>query len=525
MSGIFIFSDVDDWTTIGANQMTTNHILIRRASMTSRKVEKLMGTQSKGLIIGDVSTTDHLKEYTTNIGPTKLPNLERTVKDLLLNNLDVTTTESPKSQSMPVSDLNFTLGQENHRITTVSSTNQATQESEGWTTDHSIKSDTESVSTREQEDMLDSFNSTRWPENDMSTESDDVNGSTEATRGRDWIHTESKKYILYWAGWYIHLIWLPIIVPIGMIGNLLSFLIMMQRKNRRISCCLYMAALAICDSVALFRKGYEWLIFMFGKPYVQSECQILAYLGLGSIQYGMFLIVGMTVDRVIAIKFPLKANIYCTPFRAKLTIFIFLIVSFLFNIPHYVTSRQIGNPPYTCATLSVHLPYIEAYAWASTVINFFIPFIGLTVMNVIIVSTIRNRAKSLNVNNQEGSGAAKGGGGDSAADRQLAVMLCLVGFFFIILNMPQCIRLTMFLFMDRWESPYNHAVYIFVFHFSNKTYYTNNGINFFLYCIGGRKFRDSLRELCCCCCASIRRSKSFSSGESASNKSSTISQG
>ena len=334
---------------------------------------------------------------------------------------------------------------------------------------------------------------------------------------RAYVQREAQKYLIYQIGWYIHLIWLPIIVPVGMIGNILSFLVMIRKENRRISCCLYMAALAVSDSVALFRKGYEWLIYMFRKPYILIECQFLAYFGLGSIQYGMFLILGMTVDRVLAIKFPLKSQIYCTPKRAKWTIFSLLVVSVFFNIPHFITSRHIGNG-YTCTTFTLPLPYLDVYAWSSTVINFFIPFIALLVMNTLIIKTIRNRARnltksqgSLDLDVRDNRTATKS---SSEAERQLAFMLSLVGIFFVILNVPQCIRLNMFLFVDRWQSPYNHAIYIFVFHFSNKLYYTNNGINFFLYCVGGSKFRQSLRDVFCSGCREAEAGREGSSSDS-----------
>ena len=335
--------------------------------------------------------------------------------------------------------------------------------------------------------------------------------STDASEWNILILQESQKYTPYWAGWYIHLIWLPIIIPVGIIGNLLSFIVMMQRQNRRVSCCLYMAALAVSDSVALFRKGYEWLIYMFGKPYVQIECQILAYIGLGSVQYGIFLVLGMTVDRVLAIRFPWKARIYCTTFRAKLTILIRLIAVCLYNLPNFVTARPMGNPSYTCSTYVVPLPYIEVYLWATALLNFFVPLTSLVVMNIMILSAIRNRMKRLKVN-QEDQSPTKGKKENIKRNRQLSIMLCLVGTFFLLLNAPQCIRLITYHIVNKWESPYTYAVFNLVFHLANKTYYTNNGINFFLYCMGGSKFRESLRELCCCCHVNKQKDKDPSSG-------------
>ena len=60
------------------------------------------------------------------------------------------------------------------------------------------------------------------------------------------------------VGMAIHRYYLPVIIGIGMIGNFLSLAVMLRRHNRRISCCVYMAALAVTDSCSLFVGGYYW---------------------------------------------------------------------------------------------------------------------------------------------------------------------------------------------------------------------------------------------------------------------------
>ena len=39
--------------------------------------------------------------------------------------------------------------------------------------------------------------------------------------------------------------WIPVLVPIGLVGNTLSFLIMIKPNNRKVSACIYMAAVSI----------------------------------------------------------------------------------------------------------------------------------------------------------------------------------------------------------------------------------------------------------------------------------------
>ena len=48
---------------------------------------------------------------------------------------------------------------------------------------------------------------------------------------------------------------------------------------------------------------------------------------------------------------------------------------------------------------------------------------------------------------------------------------------------------------DYLQSPFHFAAYVLIFHIGEKTYYTNFGINFFLYVLSGQKFRKDLVNL------------------------------
>ena len=47
--------------------------------------------------------------------------------------------------------------------------------------------------------------------------------------------------IIYKISNVIAIYWMPILVPIGLVGNTLSFLVMMKPSNKKVSTCIYMA--------------------------------------------------------------------------------------------------------------------------------------------------------------------------------------------------------------------------------------------------------------------------------------------
>ena len=82
-------------------------------------------------------------------------------------------------------------------------------------------------------------------------------------------------------------------------------------------------------------------------------------------------------------------------------------------------------------------------------------------------------------------------------ENQLTVMLILVTTLFLILMIPTNARFVYSNFMTR-DTPTKYASLIFFYHVSQKLYFTNSGINFFLYCISGQKLCKDLKEIASC---------------------------
>ena len=55
---------------------------------------------------------------------------------------------------------------------------------------------------------------------------------------------EANSMIIYKIAIIISKYWMPVLVPIGLIGNTLSFLVMIKPSNRKMSTCIYMAAIS-----------------------------------------------------------------------------------------------------------------------------------------------------------------------------------------------------------------------------------------------------------------------------------------
>lgn len=310
-------------------------------------------------------------------------------------------------------------------------------------------------------------------------------------------------YLTYQIGVYIHIYWIPIMIPIGLVGNTLAFFVMLQKHNRRVSCCLYMAALAVSDTIILTSAGYYYFATVVLDPYYRMEdndCAVMVYFLQAAFFNGVIIIISMTVDRFIAIRYPLKAVIHCTPRRAKITIAVTICVSLVYNLPLAFISEMVDD--IICAGFAKKDPLTEIIAVIHFITNSLMAFIVILSLNVAIIISFRKHQRSSIRNNSNHSLPSASSTESLRRDpnrqeTQLTAMLLMVTFAFLFLTLPQHIRYAVYTdVVDQRESESSYALYVLIYHITNKLFYTNSAVNFFLYCASGPKFRMDLKNLC-----------------------------
>ena len=302
---------------------------------------------------------------------------------------------------------------------------------------------------------------------------------------------EAKFHMAFKVSKLIDNYWFIILLPLGLVGNTLSFLVMIRKSNRKVSTCIYMAAISINDNAMICMALHAWLISSLNTHrWNLWECIGSNYFALLLLQCGTYLVLAMTVYKYIAIKWPHRASTHSTPKRAKTTIVAILIVVCIYNLPHFFITTVIQEE---CYGFSVKSTITNVYSWLSFVVNGVIPFTLLIDMNYVIVKTVRNSRNMFNspTRTQTRQKSIK------TAENQLTTMLLLITTLFLILLLPTYLRFIYASFVSS-DTPSKFATSILIFEISYKLFLTNSGINFFLYCISGKKFRSDLREILCC---------------------------
>ena len=197
---------------------------------------------------------------------------------------------------------------------------------------------------------------------------------------------EVKTYTAFKNGIFLDNYWFPILVPIGVLGNTLSFIVIMKPTNRNVSICIYMAAISLNDNVIMYVSAHVYLVVGLKiHEWHLTECRFFGFLVLYALQNSRFQVLAITIDKYIAIKWPHTAALYSTPRRARMIAIGLSICAIIYNSPHLYLSH-VGNQ---CTAYGVSSLIAKVYSWFSFVLNAIIPFILLIHMNYVIVQNVR----------------------------------------------------------------------------------------------------------------------------------------
>ena len=281
-----------------------------------------------------------------------------------------------------------------------------------------------------------------------------------------------------------------VLMAMSLIGNGLSLFAVRRRMTTSTSC-FYIANLAICDTLVIFTK---WLYMMLGayNPYQTSwECKVISYLSNVAVISSVWLVVLMTVERCIAVIWPLKISGWVTMKRARIVVSMLYVTMAAFNSVYLIiyTSKPTPRMKNECSIHERHMPFFKSiWIVIDMVFYAYIPQIFIFILNiVIIIKLAQARKEQAEMRNASKSEQSQG---------QVTAMLLLVSITFFVLTNPYtifylCIR------NDVWNyrvSARSFAQYALVNTLLRLLADLNHCINFLLYVATGKKFREDIMQ-------------------------------
>ncbi|PVD36141.1 hypothetical protein C0Q70_03114 [Pomacea canaliculata] len=228
---------------------------------------------------------------------------------------------------------------------------------------------------------------------------------------------------------------------------------------------IYVAALAISDNLCLIAKTFLLQLTKEDVNVGPAGCKTLYYMGNVFSIFSNWILVLMTVERFLAIRFPLKIGALCTRRRSMMTLVLLFVCVMALNIIYPVAAKdQINGNDWIC------------------------------------------------IFGKDG-GSRKTASGQAAEkvrqQRQITIMLFVLCVVFVVLTLPNSVFFVYQRYWDYSVSTYETAKYLFVKQIIFLLSDMPHAINFFVYFISTKKFRDRFLDTICCRLSRTRHVSSF----------------
>lgn len=287
-----------------------------------------------------------------------------------------------------------------------------------------------------------------------------------------------------------------VIYALGYPGNLIAFLVWI-RKPMLQSSGVYLAALALNDLIFItldlpYCLHTEWSVFVLNVPLI-CECFTVVYLAA---QYmSPLLTLAFTIERYIAIRYPLKRRWYCTVRRALCTSTCIAIFSLLLcGIQGYFWNY---NTTYgQCMRRESTDRLWETWTWCTEMIMFLcVPLIILTLNLLVIFEINKSRKVAMKLNRI------------LFKTNATTTMLLAVSFFLIVTTVPVSIAYALYDSYppgDSLKDIENNPTWQAHFrYYTARTIIYNIGMthfcmNFYIYLLAGHRFRREVVNVLRC---------------------------
>ena len=194
-----------------------------------------------------------------------------------------------------------------------------------------------------------------------------------------------------------------IIVTVGIIGNVLEFIMMSHSTLSPLSFSVYLKFLAVADTLILTDELFQRSEIQFYLPMVinihDALCKTILSYELFIKNLSPWLVVGLTVDRYVCVFYPLKRGIFCTKTKAVIVCCSMIGAAILLTLPSLILSTLEDG---WCRQPDEVISY---FMFLKLGLSSLIPCFLILVLNIAIIVRIRrsNEFRKTFVRNKEGS--------------------------------------------------------------------------------------------------------------------------
>ncbi|XP_069800150.1 growth hormone secretagogue receptor type 1-like [Dendropsophus ebraccatus] len=281
---------------------------------------------------------------------------------------------------------------------------------------------------------------------------------------------------------------------LGMTGNLITILIFKRYRDMRSTVNMYLSSMAVSDILIFLGLPSDLYRIWKYKPYIFGTfvCKFFVYLSEACTYCTILHITTVSVERYLAICFPLKAKIMITKKRVKIIIVVLWTLAFitagpiffLFGVEHPQGSHPEESKECKYIKSTAQNGLLRIMTWVSTM-YFFIPVCFLTLLYGLICKKLWKNKDAI-----QGPTAASRG----KQHKQTVKMLAVVVMSFVFCWLPFHIGRILFAWAGVVEAEFYHLTQYFNL-ISMVLFYLEASINPVLYNIMSQKYRAAMSKI------------------------------
>ena len=289
-----------------------------------------------------------------------------------------------------------------------------------------------------------------------------------------------------------------VLCTFGLVGNLLSFLVM--KRSKITSTTLWLKFLAIFDSLSL---AFGAIISVFETIKVRAHyATYMIPLANGMSFVSIWVVVFVSLERYVAVVYPFKVKSVCTVFRVKTLMLTMTAFQLLMQIPCYFEYDLVKcnepssgiceyRPTVLFKSFLYQLLYRVTYR---AMFGLFLPVAIMTYSSVSLIKALRQRKSFLA--KTSGCGSLK----STDNKNETTVMVVGVVIVLIVCQLPLLVYLIIDSISIVAPSIYKHNhLYIFqniTYHVVSVMVVMNCSVNFIIYILTSKRFREQLHKMC-----------------------------
>ena len=279
---------------------------------------------------------------------------------------------------------------------------------------------------------------------------------------------------IYKNGW-------KVTVPPGLFGNMMIILATLKMKPFN-STSLFMISLAVVDlSTACVRIPAKEV-----KLETTTHCKVMVYLYNALPMYSNYILLFWTLERVIAVQFPLRASSFCTVKRTAIVIAATGVFSFGVNVPWPVSmvSQSVRSNCRPSESMTEFI--INVWNKVDSSFFIFIPMIVIILSNLVIITRLQQSTKRHQQMTSSNEARLK----RERDQRNITITLIVVCVAFVVLHLPLAIYNCFALSKIGTGNQETIANWEFVNNLGLTMMEFQNSLNFYLYFLTGRRYRQ-----------------------------------